>query len=174
MSVQIKNLDMASEVQVYDNFLSETDLNKLDNLILHNDHFPYFFNEYKVDKGDEFAQFTHYFYQNNIVSSNFYDGLIPIIKKLNVMSLIRIKTNLQLKDTKIKPTAMHYDVEVRCQEQKTGIFYMNTNNGKTIFEDGEEIESVENRLIIFPASKFHAGTTHTDTRYRCLINFNWF
>ena len=67
MSVQIKNLDMASEVQIYDNFLSETDLNKLDNLILHNDHFPYFFNDYKVDEGDEFAQFTHYFYQNNIV-----------------------------------------------------------------------------------------------------------
>ena len=55
MNVQIKNLDMASEVQVYDNFLSETDLNKLDNLILHNDHFPYFFNDYKVDEGDEFG-----------------------------------------------------------------------------------------------------------------------
>ena len=174
MNVQIKNLDMASEVQVYDNFLSETDLNKLDNLILHNDHFPYFFNDYKVDEGDEFAQFTHYFYQNNIVSSSFYDGLIPIIKKLNVMSLIRIKANLQLKDTKIKPTAMHYDVEVRCQEQKTGIFYMNTNNGKTVFEDGEHIESIKNRMIIFPASKRHAGTTHTDTICRCLINFNWF
>ena len=173
MNVQIKNLDMASEVQVYDNFLSETDLNKLDNLILHNDHFPYFFNDYKVDEGDEFAQFTHYFYQNNIVSSNFYDGLIPIIKKLNVMSLIRIKANLQLKDTKIKPTAMHYDVEVRCQEQKTGIFYMNTNNGKTIFEDGENIDSIKNRMIIFPTSKRHAGTTHTDTMYRCVINFNW-
>ena len=30
------------------------------------------------------------------------------------------------------------------------------------------------RMIIFPASKQHAGTTHTDTTYRCLINFNWF
>ena len=33
MNVQIKNLDMASEVQVYDNFLDETDLNKLENLL---------------------------------------------------------------------------------------------------------------------------------------------
>ncbi len=69
---------------------------------------------------------------------------------------------------------MHKDYNNPAVDQKTGILYMNTNNGKTIFEDGEEIESVENRLIIFPASKFHAGTTHTDTRYRCLINLNWF
>ena len=35
------------------------------------------------------------------------------------------------------------------------------------------IDSVKNRMIIFPTSKRHAGTTHTDTMYRCVINFNW-
>ena len=50
--MQIKSLGMASEVQVYDNFLDETDLNKLENLLLHNNNFPYFFQDYKVDKGD--------------------------------------------------------------------------------------------------------------------------
>ena len=54
------------------------------------------------------------------------------------------------------------------------LLYMNTNNGKTIFEDGEEVDSVENRMVIFPASRMHAGTTHTDAMYRCVINFNWF
>ena len=174
MSVQIKNLDMASEVQVYNNFLSKTDFNELKKIFLNNDNFPYYLQNYKVVEGDGFTQFTHIFYQDQSVSSNFYGGLYPIIKKLNIVSLIRIKLNLQLKDVKVRLTGLHHDIQNPMENQKTGIFYMNTNNGKTIFEDGEEIDSIENRMIIFPASKQHAGTTHTDTMYRCLINFNWF
>ena len=79
-----------------------------------------------------------------------------------------------MKDTRIRVTGMHNDFDDPLEYQKTGIFYMNTNNGKTIFEDGEEIDSIENRMVVFPASKRHAGTTHTDTIYRCVINFNWF
>ena len=32
----------------------------------------------------------------------------------------------------------------------TSILYMNTNNGYTIFENGDKVESVENRLVTFP------------------------
>ena len=174
MSVQIKNLDMASEVQVYDNFLSETDLNKLEKLLLTPETFPYYFNSGKVLEGDGFVQFTHKFYSDDNITSDFFENLKPILEKLNVISLIRIKSNLQIKDTEIRTTPMHHDVDDPIENQKTGIFYMNTNNGKTIFEDGEQIDSVRNRMIIFPASKRNTGTTHIDTTYRCLINFNWF
>ena len=173
MSVQIKNLDMASEVQVYNNFLSKTDFNELKKILL-SVNFPYYFQISKVSDGDGFFQFTHIFYQNHNISSDYCDNLNPILDKLNVVSLMRIKANLQTKDSKIRTSAMHTDWPNPLDNQKTGIFYMNTNNGKTIFEDGEEINSVENRMIIFPASRRHAGTTHTDTMYRCLINFNWF
>ena len=178
MSVQIKNLDMASEVQIYDNFLSENYLNDLKKLLLHPDGgvaiFPYFFGDRKVSEGDGFAQFTHQFYNGQTINSKFFDDLLPMLDILKPVSLIRIKANLQLKDTEVRMTGMHLDIDNPIENQKTGIFYMNTNNGKTIFEDGEEIESVENRMIIFPASKRHAGTTHTDTMYRCVINFNYF
>ena len=166
--------------EVHDNYLSETDFNQLKNLLLGN-NFPYHLQDCKVSEGDGFFQFTHIFYDAQVVKSKYFDNLHPILDKLNPVSLIKIKSNLQIKDTQIVTTDMHRDIEFGysnfrdpIENQKTGIFYMNTNNGKTIFEDGEEIESVENRLIIFPASKFHAGTTHTDTRYRCLINLNWF
>tara|TARA_B100001250_G_scaffold328854_1_gene293453 strand:- start:262 stop:774 length:513 start_codon:yes stop_codon:yes gene_type:complete len=166
--------------EVHDNYLSETDFNQLKNLLLGKD-FPHYLQDCKVFEGDGFFQFTHIFYDAQVIKSKYFDNLHPILYKLNPVSLIKIKSNLQIKDTQIVTTDMHHDIEhgysnsrEPIENQKTGIFYMNTNNGKTIFEDGEEIESVENRLIIFPASKFHAGTTHTDTRYRCLINFNWF
>ena len=143
-------------------------------LLLKNDNFPYFFSDSKVSDGDGFAQFIHQFYDGQTINSNFFESLKPILEKLNVISLIRIKSNLQIKDTEIRTTPMHHDIDDPIENQKTGIFYMNTNNGKTIFEDGEQINSVRNRMIIFPALKRHAGTTHTDTTYRCLINFNWF
>ena len=181
MSVQIKNLDMANEIEVHDNYLSETDFYQLENLLLKNGNFPYFFSDSKVSDGDEFAQFIHQFYDGQTINSNFFDNLHPILDKLNPVSLITIKANLQLKDTEIRVTGMHNDItrgysdfREPIENQKTGILYMNTNNGKTVFEDGEHIESVKNRMIIFPASKRHAGTTHTDTICRCLINFNWF
>ena len=167
-------------IEVHDNYLSETDFNQLKNLLLGKD-FPHHLQDCKVSEGDGFFQFTHIFYDEQVIKSIYFDILHPILDKLNPISLIKIKSNLQMKDDQIVTTGMHRDIENGysnfrdpIENQKTGIFYMNTNNGKTIFEDGEEIESVENRLIIFPALKFHAGTTHTDTRYRCLINLNWF
>ena len=176
MSVQIKNFDMASEVQVYDNFLEKKDFNNLKHFMLSGEcHvFAWYLSPSKVSGGDGFAQFTHQFYNGQTVRSNFFDDLLPMLEILNPVSLIRIKANLQLKDTEVRMTGMHLDIDNPIENQKTGIFYMNTNNGKTIFEDGEEIDSVENRMVIFPASKRHAGTTHTDTIYRCVINFNWF
>ena len=72
MSVQIKNLDMASEVQVYNNFLSKTDFNELKEIFLNTNNFPYYLQNYKVVEGDGFTQFTHIFYQDQNVSSDFY------------------------------------------------------------------------------------------------------
>ena len=48
------------------------------------------------------------------------------------------------------------------------------DNGKTIFASGEEISSVENKMIVFPSNLKHAGTTHTDTKYRLVLNLNYF
>ena len=73
----------------------------------------------------------------------------------------------------IRKSQLHRDVEVISQEQKTGIFYLNSNDGYTFFENGEKIKSVENRMVIFPSSLYHAGTTHTDAQYRCVVNMNW-
>ena len=95
------------------------------------------------------------------------------MRKINALSLIRIKANLQLRDSSIKESGMHTDVNIISQKQKTGVFYINTNNGKTIFQDGQKVDSVENRMVIFPSSLHHNGTTHTDTLYRCVINLNW-
>jgi predicted nuclease of restriction endonuclease-like RecB superfamily len=55
----------------------------------------------------------------------------------------------------------------------TGIYYCNTNNGYTAFEDGDQIESVQNRLVLFPSNMKHSGSTCTDVNSRVAININF-
>ena len=50
---------------------------------------------------------------------------------------------------------------------------MNTNNGKTIFKHGEEVNSVANRMVIFDSNLEHAATSHTDEKTRVVVNFNY-
>ena len=56
----------------------------------------------------------------------------------------------------------------------TSIYYINSNNVYTEFEDGTKIESVENRMLVFNSNSKHRGVTSTDTLKRVLINFNYF
>ena len=57
---------------------------------------------------------------------------------------------------------------------KTAIYYVNSNDGYTKFETGEIVESVGNRLVIFDGRTKHCGSTHTNQKYRIVINFNYF
>jgi Rps23 Pro-64 3,4-dihydroxylase Tpa1-like proline 4-hydroxylase len=55
----------------------------------------------------------------------------------------------------------------------TAIFYLNNNNGYTIFEDGSKVDSVENRLVVFNSNVMHSGVSQTDSKVRCVINLNY-
>jgi hypothetical protein len=92
---------------------------------------------------------------------------------------LRVKANLTSKVEKRILTVLHCDGEnswgVREGEKGwlTSIFYLNTNNGYTAFEDGTKIESVANRFVTFPCFTKHAGTGCADENIRVLINFNY-
>ena len=58
-------------------------------------------------------------------------------------------------------------------KRKTAIFYLNTNNGYTLFEDSKKVDCVENRIAIFDSNKRHTGVTTTDTQSKVVLNINW-
>ena len=161
-------------IDIYDNFLDTEEFLLFKKNIFDNKFFPWFYFDSKVMPGDGIVQFTHTFYDNYRINSDYYKFLKPIIEKLKPSAIIRIKSNMTFKHNYIHNFIFHKDIDNNLENQKTGIFYINTNNGKTIFESGEQVDSVENRMIIFPGSLMHTGTTHTDTNIRCLINFNWY
>lgn len=117
-------------------------------------------------------QFVHMAYDNNMPQSKLYEMLVPALQKINPLALVRIKANLQPRADKIIEYPMHIDQN--GFKGKTGILYLNTNNGYTLFKDGTKVESVANRYIEFDSTSIHTGTTCTDTNVRCVVNFNYF
>lgn len=107
---------------------------------------------------------------------NEYKIIIPFLKKLKITTkqLTRVKVNAVLCKESVMTSGYHVDVpekELHCG--MTAIYYVNTNNGKTIFKGGEEVESIENRMVIFPNWYNHTAQYHTDAPVRAVINFNW-
>ena len=120
-------------------------------------------------QNDNDFQFTHTVIKNHKPISTFIKYINPILDKLNAKKTLQVKLNLQTKASEIFNYTFHNDAD----NMTTAILYMNTNNGKTIFKKGEEINSVENRVVIFDSNLQHAGTSHTDSKRRVLINFNY-
>ncbi len=105
-----------------------------------------------------------------------YKIILPFMKKLNITTkqLTRVKINATLCKESIMRSGWHTDVPQNELEQgMTAIYYINTNNGKTLFKTGEEIESIKNRIVIFPNNFPHTPQYHTNTPMRGVINFNW-
>ena len=161
---------MNTNIKIIDNFLSKDIFQNIKDTFLSN-NFPYFYNPQKVINLDSDFQFTHIFFEMSRVNSKYFDFLLPVINKLDCKAIIKIKANLTTKTESIRPFMFHNDYNFNCN---TSIFYINNNNGKTLFEDGSEVNSVENRMVIFPSTIKHTGTTHTDEKIRVVINFNYF
>jgi hypothetical protein len=145
--------------------------------ILHNEAFPWNYNSYIVSQGDKRAldkhQFTHVFFRNShedIFTSSHYPALSDLIEKINPSHLMRVKANLGIKTSEHVEGGFHRDTNLN---HNIAIFYLNTNNGYTKFEDGTVVDSIANRLVVFDSNLLHSGFSQTDKNTRCVINFNY-
>ena len=149
---------------------------------------PWYWVDGIVTVDDGRIHFVSLGYANNqIINSEMFTVLAPIIERINPMALFRIKANLGLPE-KLQSISEeetlhtdHYccDPEPEGYGKKcpmnTGIYYINTNNGYTVFEDGTKVESIANRLVTFPCHTRHGGIPHNDSnKGRIVVNFNWF
>jgi len=160
-------------VKIIDNFLSKEVFEKLQNTLLGN-NFDWYYNSYVeyTKKPNKQFQFIHFFFNNNWRGSNF-NLIEPIINIIKPFSLVRIKANLLTKTENIIANEFHKDFD-NVSNLTTGIFYINTCNGYTLFKDNTKVESVANRFVSFDSQLEHTGTSCTDENIRVLINFNYF
>lgn len=171
-------------MQVIDNFLKEEDYTSICDGML-SGTFPWFWGWTKTRDHDNESgeggnahihncQLVHHYYRAHEKNSRHWNLIEPIVDKLEVAAFIRIKANLTMATPHIIETYMHHDYSSNM-EHNIAIYYLNTNDGYTKFEStGEIIRSVGNRMVIFDGRERHCGTTHTDQKFRCVINFNYF
>ena len=165
--------------KIIDNYLEDSEFSSIKSIFYGSEGIPWYFSDYttkRLDKEDpESFQFTHILYNRNSFNHSGERFIMPILSRIKAFSLYRIKLNLIPKRDNIHTNAFHIDQKELVDNEikySIGIFYLNSNDGFTLLEDGTKIESVENRMLFLSGDTSHTGTTSTNDR-RCLINFNF-
>lgn len=160
--------------KIIDNALPQEEFNNIKNNILNPD-FPWnlttvITNEKEVLPTHASFYFTHMFWEGfNIEPQS--QMFAPLLNLMECNALMRVKANCYPSTPEVTVHDKHVDYTF---PHKGAIFYLNTNNGLTILEDKVEVESIENRLLLFDSSKSHTSTTCTDIKCRINVNFNYF
>ena len=162
---------------IQDDLLPEEQFQAIVSAIVYNDRFPWFYcGEIVDDQETSDFQFTHsvFFHREGVLSPGL-QVLRPILDILDPLALIRIKVNGIARTDEIIEHTLHRDAgRITNPEWTTSVFYLNTNNGYTLSEDGTKVESVANRMATFPSNVLHTGTSSTDENMRVCVNFNYF
>ena len=159
-------------MEIIDNFLDPYYFQSIKKVITQQE-FPWYTDgtdSISGTKDNEGMYFVHLFYFDN-PESRYIEILKPLIQKIpyHANELRRIKGNLYPQSQRRIYHGWHDDYET---PHEGCIFYLNTNNGYTIFKN-KKIKSVENRLLLFDPSVLHRSTTCTDAQSRININFNY-
>ena len=176
-----------NDVYVYDNFLTHNEYDSLYN-VFGSSMLDWYYNDtinFSIDGDDSDYnfQFTHDIYQfeksgvlslqNSEFKLSYKELIYPILTKLNAKALLRIKFNLNVRTNEIVVGGFHRDLPNISTPYKVAVFYLNTNNGYTLFKCGSKIESVANRIVIFDGNLEHSGTSCTNQKRRIVLNIDY-
>ena len=170
---------------VIDSFLDEESFNELRNTIVGNKEYPWYFcNTVAADSPLDVENFNPEIENNlwchyaihmvhfTVPLSSSFDYIFQLFKpRLDIKSLIRIKTNYYPYTSEVKEHPKHKDFDY---EHKGAVFSLNTCDGFTRMSNGDKVESIANRMILFDPSKPHNSTTTSNDKGRYNINFNYF
>ena len=161
-------------MKIIDDFLSPSDFQITQNFFL-GPNISWYYNEGIANNKQGLDQFqlVHPFFDISKPSQTDWSPFLqPLLTKLNAKYIFRIKANLRPRTTTGVLSDYHTDMDLN---QQTGIFYINTNNGYTKFQqnDFDDVTSVANRLLTFSGGLKHCGASATDSNYRIVLNINY-
>ena len=154
-------------MNIYKNFVNKEISKNIKNIMLSVD-FPWFYRKNQTNGDSSFLY--HVFFTNNNINSNLYNLIKPLVEKLNPSKLINVRANLCLKRPMKCNWHIDYDRSKLTPKSKTAIYYVNTNNGYTVFKN-KKIKSEANKMIIFNGNINHKVKYQTDRDARVVINF---
>ena len=170
---------MAKKVQIFNNFLDQEVFLEIKKFIM-SPRCQWRYVNYIAHKdgrdNDNDGYFVHSFkdchpqtFEDRYPESPHFPLIVKILDKIKYQNILRIRSSLYPRRDVQKPDPFHIDYNF---PHKVCIFYVNTNNGYTMFESGEKILSVENQLATFDGSEKHCSVVQTDTSARYIVNIN--
>jgi hypothetical protein len=162
-------------IKIIDNFLPNSLHKRLQTLMTSAD-FPWYFITGVTTSADQDYYFIHNLFgcaREGIESPFFseFEVLLHFIEdrlKFRTDKLLRIKCNMYTNQNINLSHDSHTDHRF---PHYTAIYYINTNNGPTTVGD-KDVESIENRLVLFDGLIHHNSNLQTDTAARINININ--
>ena len=157
-------------IKIIDNFLPEEEFKSIQYLMMGNG-FNWFYSKGRVTNDDGSFNMVHMFYQPDVGKNSEHINIWnTFMDKVEAKKCTRIKANLTFRTSESELSSYHSDYK----DIKTAIFYINTNNGYTEFENGVRVNSVANRVCIFNSNLNHRWVTHTEgDQQRIVVNFNY-
>jgi hypothetical protein len=152
---------------------------------LRTDMFAWYWNENQIDavlgyERDEYAAFTHIFYNGNQINSGFFDMASNLIKlitdkeQIKYKSLGRIQANLlqniNINDAQLS-NSIHHDMPT--DNYISIIYYVMDSDGDTvILHDDKEIRvpPIQGNYVIFKSNTKHRATIPQINKRRMVIN----
>ena len=158
--------------KVIDNFLKK-DFYHILSKDLKGENIPWYLRDSKGVAGKTY--FTFCYYNNHQPQHDlYYKHIVPFLPKLNILSLLQIRSNLTFKNVNSIESLYHTDYN--SSETTTGIFFLTTSNAKNVLKiNGKEvfINNLENRMLLFPTNTEHKIIYQTDVDKRYIINLNF-
>lgn len=163
-----------TEVAVGDDFLDATIWERI-HAETTSAEFPWYYNDkvidgYGADQQEHLSnfQFCHNLYSDNGIQSDTFDMFVPLLGRLRAREIIRMKLNLTVHGQDNSQLAWHSDH--KTGDAWTAVYYINDNNGGTMFHDGTMVENKPNRVVIFPSELVHCGVRATNAKQRIVVN----
>ena len=123
--------------------------------------------------------FVHLLYLNYIQTSNHFTTVKDVFERAmkkhlgqGFRTITRIKCNLYTRTEEVQVHPWHSD-SAEIEGLKGALLSLNTCDGFTGFEDGTEVDSIENRIVFFDSTKPHHSTGCSNAAYRMNINVNY-
>ena len=149
--------------QVIENFLPQDIADFIEKEMVC-DTFPWYYSDtVNTPEDDDKFFFSHSIIYEGELNSRFYDSIaLPIVSKLRANKIFR--------ENKSDKKGFHTDMK---EEHKVLLYYVNTNNGFTLFENGDKVPSIKNTALLFNGNLKHMAVLQTDKKARINININY-
>lgn len=158
-------------MKIIENYLPKPLFETIKVLTMESD-FPYIYQNKTADQNDtSHFFFGHKLFWNRQPLSNYLIPIVyPLMAKIEHNELIRAKVNCYPKTSNHITTGFHIDTD---EKHQVLLYSVNTNNGYTLFENGNKVPSIANQAVIFDGHLNHSSVTQTDENIRVNININF-